>query len=343
MRSSARASRPVSVRSQPVTVEVKPLPTEGRPRDYDGAVGEYRLDAELSRDSVSAGDPVTLTLSIEGRGNLRSVDLPELPDTPGFRTFDPKTDEQLRATASGVRGEKRWEYVLVPESGGTKEIGPWSFEYFDPSQEKYVSATVGPLKLNVSGTAAASSGGDVPVMTPRGEVRLLREDIRYLKDPPATLGVSARPFYESTLFYLTLILPVVWNLGLVAYLKRKEQERTHSSLFRSRRAHRMARGRLKSARKLAADGSKSFYEEAAAALYRYIGDKKSVSPSGLTTQSIDGILDASGVTDELRAEFRDVLSKCEEARFTPGDRSREEMEALAARVEELIVSLDRKL
>ena len=83
----------------------------------------------------------------------------------------------------------------------------------------------------------------------------------------------------------------------------------------------MARGRLKRAAKLAAADSKDFYEEIAAALYKYVGDKKSVSPSGLTTQSIDALLEGGGVTDETRAEFLAVLSDCEEARFTPGART----------------------
>jgi hypothetical protein len=135
---------------------------------------------------------------------------------------------------------------------------------------------------------------------------------------------------------------VFWNVGFVLYLKRKEREKTHSTLFRSRRAHGMARGRLKNASKLASKGSKDFYEEIASALYRYVGDKKSVSPSGLTTESIDEHLEASGVDDVLRTEFAAVLAACEEARFTPGERTREEMTALLGRAEALIVSMERQ-
>ena len=90
-------------------------------------------------------------------------------------------------------------------------------------------------------------------------------------------------------------------------------------------------------------GSKDFYEEIAAALYRYIGDKKSVSPSGLTTESIVQHLEASGVDDGLRTGFATVLAACEEARFTPGERTSEEMTAILRRAEKLIVSLDRQI
>lgn len=335
----SRGSSPIVVRSSPVKVDVKALPVAGRPRAFTGAVGDYELTAKLNREEVEAGDAVTLTLSIAGRGNLRTIESPALPDTPGFRTFDPKTDETIRTSSRGLRGSKQWEYVLVPESGGMKEIGPWSFQYFDPAAGNYVDATAGPLTLRVSGSVS----GAAPATSSRGEVTLLRQDIRYLKDAPRTLGAPWTPYYGSTLFYLTLALPILWNIGLVAYLRQQEKEKTHSTLFRSRRAQRMAQGRLKRAAKLAAAGSKDFYEEIAAALYKYVGDKKSASPSGLTMHSIDALLEDGGVPDRTRAEFLAVLSSCEEARFTPGSRTSEEMETLRARTEALIVSVDKQL
>lgn len=339
----ARGSRPIRVRSSPVTLEVKPLPTAGRPRDFSGAVGDYELTAELNRDEVPVGEAVTLTLSITGDGNLRSVESPPLPDMPGFRTFDPKTDETVRAGRDGLSGSKQWEYVLIPESGGTKEVGPWHFPHFDPHAGEYVDATAGPLALMVSGTSVST--GDVPAPAPseRGEVRLLGRDIRYLKDPPASVGTPPTAYYRSTLFYVTLAVPILWNLGLIAYLRRREKEKTHSTLFRSRRANRMAHRRLKRAAKLAAAADKAFYEAIAAALYEYVGDKKSVSPSGLTTERIDELLEESGVSADTRAEFASVLSACEEARFTPGRRTRDEMEALRARTRALIVSVEKQI
>lgn len=335
----ARASSPVTLRSQPLEIDVAPLPAAGRARDFKGAVGRYRLDAVLNKSEVNAGEPLTLTLSLSGKGNLRSIEAPEFPPPGGFRTFAPKVQETSRATGSGLEGEKKWEYVLVPESGGVKEIGPWTFPYFDPEEKKYVAASAGPLEIRIAGgtalpTAGAGTGS-------RGEVTLLRQDIRFLKPAPERLGSTEGPFHQSPLFYASLIVPVLWNVGLVVYLRRRQKEKTHSQLFRRRRAHRMARHRLKHAAKLAAQASKDFYEEIAGALYRYVGDKASQSPSGLTLSSIEAILESRSVPEELRRSFRDVLGECEEARFTPGPRSGKDMEALRARTEELIVAIER--
>ena len=337
----ARASRPINLRSQPVTIDVAPLPAEGRSADFKGAVGRFELEAKVSQEEVAAGNPVTLTLSIAGKGNLRSLTPPELPELKGFRAFDPKTEEKARAGALGLEGEKTWEYVLVPESGGVKEVGPWRFQYFDPEEKRYVTASVGPLQMKVVGDAIAASGNIGASAAPRGEVTLLRQDIRFLKPAPSRLGEEGRPFHQSPLFYGSLILPLLWNAGLLLYLRKQEKERTHSHLFRSRRAHRMARSRLKKAAKLASEGSRDFYEEIAGALYRYVGDKSGTSPSGLTTSTIDSLLSERSVPEAIRRDFQEVLGKCEEARFTPGARSREDMESLRARTEGLIVGVER--
>ncbi|HEY7699085.1 MAG TPA: hypothetical protein VIE88_11760, partial [Vicinamibacteria bacterium] len=213
--------------------------------------------------------------------------------------------------------------------------------YFDPAEKKYVTASVGPLQMKVTGDATLASGGAVANVAPRSEVTLLRQDIRFLKPPPPKPGAPTRPFHASPLFYGSLAFPILWNVALLLYLKKQEKEKTHSHLFRSRRANRMARARLKKAGKLASEGSRDFYEEIAAALYRYVGDKATASPSGLTSSAIDTILEEHSVPEDRRREFQDVLGKCEEARFTPGARSREDMESLRARTEELIVEIER--
>jgi hypothetical protein len=214
-----------------------------------------------------------------------------------------------------------------------------SFSYFDPRTGSYRTLTAGPLTLDVA--AATAAGGVTTAGSSRGAVRLLRQDIRYLKPVPETLGETSSPFYRSGLFYTTLILPVLWNLGLVVYSKKKQSEAAQAGLWRSRRARKAAQGRLKHAQKLARTTSMDFYEETASALYRYVADKLGVSPSGLTAQTISSMLDERGVPESLRTEFLKTVEVCEFARFTPGERTREEMESLLERAEKNIVTMEK--
>jgi len=74
-----------------------------------------------------------------------------------------------------------------------------------------------------------------------------------------------------------------------------------------------------------------------------VADKTEVSHSGLTTQQIESMLAERQVPESARAEFLKTIEACEFARFTPGDRTRQEMEELLARAEQAIVSLDKYL
>jgi hypothetical protein len=299
-------------------------------------VGQFELSAKLDKEATDAGDPRTLSVVIEGQGNLKTVEAPELPPLPGFRTYDPKTEENLGTKGSRFGGEKSWEYVLIPDSAGRHQIGPLSFSFFDPAKEKYVALQAGPVTLDV---AAAAAGGTLAASS-RGAVELLRRDVRYLKPAPEELGEAVSPFYKSGLFFATLALPVLWNLGLVVYRQKRESEAAQAGLWRARRARKVAQGRLKQAQKKARTASKDFYEETADALYRYVADKLGVSASGLTSQSIDSMLEERQVPESVRSAFLETIEACEFGRFTPGERSGEEMESLLTRAEKTIVSLE---
>ncbi|MGH9460320.1 MAG: BatD family protein, partial [Vicinamibacteria bacterium] len=77
--------------SEPVTLTVKPLPTEGRPANFSGAVGQYELGLEVDKEKVAAGDPLTVDVVVQGQGNLKTVEVPELPTPQNFRAYEPKT------------------------------------------------------------------------------------------------------------------------------------------------------------------------------------------------------------------------------------------------------------
>ena len=62
----------------------------------------------------------------------------------------------------------------------------------------------------------------------------------------------------------------------------------------------MARERLKKAAKLTSEGSKDFYDEIAAVLYRYVADKSAASPLG--TDFLEHLCPPGGAFRSRRAE-----------------------------------------
>ncbi len=62
--------------AKPITVEVKDAPLEGRPDSYVGGVGQFEVASQLTPTQVRVGEPMTLALTITGRGTLDRIAAP---------------------------------------------------------------------------------------------------------------------------------------------------------------------------------------------------------------------------------------------------------------------------
>ena len=63
----------------PRSIEVAAVPSANRPESFAGAVGRgYSLEVSADRSVVQVGDPITLTFTLRGEGNLQSAGLPPL-------------------------------------------------------------------------------------------------------------------------------------------------------------------------------------------------------------------------------------------------------------------------
>ena len=137
-------------------LDVQPLPKEGRPDNFSGAIGQFTLRANASPKSVAAGEPVTLTISVEGRGNFYAIAPPVLTGEDGWRTYAPKESFKPNDTI-GYGGEKKFEFSMVAREDRTATPGA-EFSYFDPLKKKYVTLKTEPVAVTAAGSASAADG-----------------------------------------------------------------------------------------------------------------------------------------------------------------------------------------
>ena len=163
--------RQTTVPTQSAKLEVKPLPKEGRPEDFSGAIGQFSLQASATPKQAAAGDPISLNVTVSGRGNFDAMASPTLLEADGWRTYPP--GEKFEASPSdpiGFNGEKRFEYMLVArEDRSQTPVAQLSF--FDPSLEKYVTIKSSAIEVAAKGTAdpaavAAATPAPQPQPTP---------------------------------------------------------------------------------------------------------------------------------------------------------------------------------
>ncbi|MEM1058225.1 MAG: BatD family protein [Verrucomicrobiota bacterium] len=138
----------------PQKVTIKPLPEEGRPASFDGAVGEYNLTAKGSPRQVDYGEPITLTTTVQGIGDLSRVNAPEMVDDEGWRIYPAKSEVELEP-GIGNRGKKVFEQAIIPRNPALKLIPPIEFSYFNPNTSQYVTRRIHGPPVEIIGSPDA--------------------------------------------------------------------------------------------------------------------------------------------------------------------------------------------
>jgi hypothetical protein len=139
----------VTLATKPVTITVKPLPEEKKPAGFNGAVGNFSIEASLANMSIAAQDEATLHVIVKGKGNLPVITAPVVPWPSGIEAFDPTAKEEVNKTVVPMSGAKSFDYVFTAKAPGHYTIPAINFSYFDPSSQTYKMAGTDSLDLQV--------------------------------------------------------------------------------------------------------------------------------------------------------------------------------------------------
>ncbi len=330
-------------KTEELTLEVMPFPSQGKPPNFSGAVGSFNLTANLDRDTASTGDAVTLHVKLAGRGNLKMVPDLALPQLPDFTIYSSKQAATARVMEGRwIGGEKAWEYVLVPKAPGEQTIPPLSFSYFDPERDRYETLTTPPLALKVA--RGADSGSAMTGLSGIGKQSLVRQgtDINYIKLSAGSLSPRPRPAYSSLWYYVLLAVPIAVNIALLIYQREHRRQTSNVVLARSRKARRSALVRLNGSVKAGRTDPRRFYDETAAALSGYLGDKFNLPEIALASDNLERTLLEEGVRPELVKETLACLQECDFGRFVSASAAPERMRELVRRTRSIIDTLEER-
>jgi hypothetical protein len=313
---SSYTNVPQVVISDPVTIKVKPLPSP-RPADFSGIVGNIKMTASLSRDSVSVNDALNYKIVISGSGNLKLASPPKIVVSNAVEVFDPKITDNLSQSASGLTGQKVFEYVIIPREPGKYLIPPVTYTYFNPATAKYET-------LNAAERSFLAYGSFEGTVTPlfsgstATDVKYFGKDIRYIVTEPEGFKESSPTLISEN--YFLFLFALFFSLFIILITIRREQLRRNSDLIalRNRKAGKVATLRLREAEKCLKSGvSDRFHEEILKALWGYLSDKLAIPPAGLNKESASAELRRRGVDETQIDSLIDLLAKCEFARFAP--------------------------
>ena len=149
------------------------------------------------------------------------------------------------------------------------------------------------------------------------EIKMLGKDVRFVKSN-ADDWSDYNYFFGSSPFWILLTLPLLLTGVFAAYLYRSKNNPVAGSVLLSRKAHAMAKNRLKHAATLNSPNNyNAFFEEIFKAVYGYIADGFSIAKSDLNRDKIALVLQNKKVDEVTVSQLMQLLDECELARFSP--------------------------
>ena len=307
-----------SISTPKIAINVNPLPA-GKPADFSGGVGEFNISSSINNKELKTNDAITIKLVISGTGNLKLISNPEIKFPDDFEVYDPKVDNQVRLTREGLTGNKVIEYLAIPRHAGTYKIPGVSFSYFDIRSKSYKTLKTEEYVINVE-KGAGNADQVIANFTNKEDLKVLGEDIRYIKQNEVTLQPKGSFFYGSMTYWLFYIIPALAFIIFFIIYRKQAAENANVAKMRTKKANKVATKRMKLAGKLLSENKNdAFYDEVLKALWGYISDKLNIPVSRLSKDNIEEKLRNHGVNEELIKEFLNALNDCEFARFAPGD------------------------
>lgn len=306
-----------TLKTPEVKVQVKEFPA-GAPVSFSGAVGRYTMSHKLSSAEVAANSAVTLQLTISGTGNLSFISAPKLELPSSFELYDVKSEERIENKASGSIGYRRFDYPFIVRAEGDYEIAPIEFTYFDLEKQKYITLTTPPLNMVVMPDKSAATQQQVVASgIKREDVRLLGEDIRFIKLGAPTLRSVVAPFALSPLYWLVVVMLIVAAVASYFVVRKYIRDKRDEVLIKGKRANKMAVKRFRIAEKyMREQDRRAFYEEMLRALWGYLGDKFNIPVADLTREVVREELSRRGALVEAESIIA-VIARCEEAQYSP--------------------------
>ena len=306
--------------SQGVTIHVSELPA-GKPACFSGGVGQFNMSSSISSTEVQANEAITLTITIQGAGNMKLIKTPAVDWPEGFEVYDPKVTNNFKNTTSGVSGAKTIEYLAIPRAGGTYTIPPINFAFYDTQADTYKLLTTPEYTLNIARAANENTNASVVNnFVQKENIQQFGSDIRYIHtgDLPESKKQHSYLTFGSFTFWSWYAIPSLLAAILFIIFRKQIKENADMTRVRYKKANKVAQRRLKVAEKLLKENKKeAFYEEIERAAWTYLSDRLSVPTAQLNKENIAQLLCNKGISQEMIDEVLNVLTTAEFARYAP--------------------------
>ncbi len=294
-----------------IKIDVLPLPH--KPANFSGGVGKFNISAQLNKNELKAGDPLSLRIVVGGIGNLKLIKQPVVNFPKDWDKYDPKVTDKTKLSSNGLEGNMIYDILAVPRNQGHYTIPPVELIYYDTSLNQYKTIKTQSFEIEVAkGDGSRSSVVDYSKDQPK--------DIKDIKKGEAELHSVDNFFFGSVGYLMSLLIPFAAFVALLVIFRKRAIDNADLVKMKGKKANKIATKRLRQANKLMLAGkTNEFYDEVLRALWGYVGDKLNMPAEKLSRENISEKLQSHNVDDNTISKFLSAIDDCEMMRFAPGD------------------------
>ena len=335
----------MAVLTEPLSLEILPLPVEDRPASFHNAIGDLAFSARLSSRDLMVGEPLTLTLTLEGQGNFERIAAPPLPAWDNWRVYPPKVQFEP-GDPQGYSGMKSFEYILIPQSKEITKIPELAYSVFDPVTRKYKTTVLEAELVSVRpsdkppGQGPLFAGGS-PEDTARSRIP---ESLLPIRPDPGHLRPNRAVGWRNPLFWASNSGFALALLALAVWQTRRKRLRDDRWLAQRQMGGRKIRKALQDANRAAAAGdTASFFSALRFVVQERIShlSPQPVEGKSLVTSDCLSLLQAAQAPESVYQDCARLLESADAHQFAGIPFSQEELTAKLKNLTGLLQDLNR--
>lgn len=199
------------------SLSAAPLPA-GAPPNYQNAVGVFEVATETTATDITEGEPVSVTITIKGKGNLHVLPCPRPDDEENWKLYPPNkiTPTQQNFLPSEQDDSVVFQLLMKPLRK-VDEIPSFSLPYFVPATGSYAVARSKAIPLKWKAVSPASTAAAQMPPPPAGIVPVEEMgDILATADSIPGFPVSLSSFLASHRLWPWMVTPafllILWGL-----------------------------------------------------------------------------------------------------------------------------------
>jgi hypothetical protein len=321
------------LQTETLELQIRPLPPLDSDRRFSGLVGQFELLAEMEKTDLQVGDSATLTITVQGRGNLMDAEAPRLQHDDDFKSYDDSPQEEITTGRDGTSGRKLFRTALVPIKAGRFQLPPVELTFFDTQIEAYRTLTARIPELVVQASEAAQIE---PVIIAPKRLPDIKKRVQFtgrdILPPKESLdALRSERLLDVKLFMLFLTLPIL-AYGITAAVQTwRRPDATPSTIMKER-----AIQALKSARRDSPEMILShLYQALTAAILCAAGRQG----EALTWQEARALMQTSGRPDDQAQQAADLLAAIESVKYSGTGLSPQKTDDLVMQTRKMVKEL----